>query len=66
MHKERGHVRMREIIETLSDISKVELEPRIAGRRQTMVLAPDKSKIQKLKAAIKAKEQAGLSNEKEA
>lgn len=56
MHKERGNVRMRSIIEQLSDISKVELEPRMAGRRQTMVLAPDKIKIQKVLAAKEAQE----------
>ncbi len=56
MHKERGNERMKSIIEQLSDISKVELEPRMAGRRQTMVLAPDKIKIQKVLAAKKAQE----------
>jgi translation initiation factor IF-3 len=45
MHKERGDVRMKNIIEDLSDVSKVELSPRFAGRRQTMVLAPDNAKI---------------------
>ena len=56
MHKERGNVRMQSIIKQLSDISKVELEPRMAGRRQTMVLAPDKIKIQKVLAAKEAQE----------
>lgn len=46
MHKERGDERMQEIIEKLSDVSKVETSPRFAGRRQTMVLVPDKTKIQ--------------------
>ncbi len=46
MHKERGDERMKEIIEKLSNVSKVETPPRFAGRRQTMVLAPDKTKIQ--------------------
>ena len=66
MHKERGNVRMQSIIEQLSDIAKVELEPRMAGRRQTMVLSPDKSKIQKLEAANKAMQQAESIVEKEA
>ena len=57
MHKERGHERMRDIIKTLSDIAKVELSPRMAGRRQTMVLAPDKVKIQKALAVMKSKEE---------
>jgi len=46
MHKERGDERMADIIEQLGDVSKVENEPSFAGRRQTMVLAPDKTKIQ--------------------
>jgi translation initiation factor IF-3 len=46
MHKERGIIRMNEIIEKLSDVSKLETPPKFAGRRQTMVLGPDKLKIQ--------------------
>jgi len=49
MHKERGNERMAEIIEKLSDISKVETPPKFAGRRQNMVLAPDKIKIKSYK-----------------
>jgi translation initiation factor IF-3 len=45
MHKHLGDQRMREIIERLSDISKVETPPRLAGRRMTVILAPDKPKI---------------------
>ena len=45
MHKDRGAIRMKEIIEQLADISKVETLPKFAGRRQTMVLGPDKLKI---------------------
>jgi translation initiation factor IF-3 len=48
MHKERGNERMKEIIATLADISKVETPPRFAGRRQTMVLAPDRIKIKSI------------------
>ena len=51
MHKEKGSERMAEIIEKLGDISKVETSPRFAGRRQTMVLVPDKTKIQSVLAA---------------
>jgi translation initiation factor IF-3 len=45
MHKHLGDQRMREIIEKLSDISKVETLPRLAGRRMTVILSPDKPKI---------------------
>ena len=57
MHKERGNERMSDIIEKLSDISKVETPPHFAGRRQTMVLTPDKPKIQTF-LALQAKEKA--------
>jgi translation initiation factor IF-3 len=51
MHKERGNERMDEIIEKLADISRIETPPRFAGRRQTMVLSPDNTKIKSLLAA---------------
>ena len=62
MHKERGDVRMKEIIEKLSNVSKVETPPRFAGRRQTMMLAPDKTKIQSFLDA-QANEQENLEKE---
>jgi len=49
MHKDRGAERLRGIIEQLSDISRVEVPPRQAGRRMTMILAPDKAKIEQIK-----------------
>jgi translation initiation factor IF-3 len=64
MHKERGIERMDDIIEQLADISKVETPPKFAGRRQTMVLAPDKTKIQSM-LAIQAKEQKEQPSSKE-
>ena len=45
MHRDRGDQRMREIIERLSDVGKVETQPRMAGRRMTVIIAPDKAKI---------------------
>ena len=47
-HRERGSERMREIFEQLEDIAKIELAPRMAGRRMTMVIAPDRQKVQKI------------------
>ncbi|MHC4947725.1 MAG: translation initiation factor IF-3 [Planctomycetota bacterium] len=49
IHRERGHQRMRDITEQLDDIAKVETPPRMAGRRMTMIFAPDKTKIERLK-----------------
>ncbi len=58
MHKERGNVRMQEIIGKLEDIAKVETPPKFAGRRQTMVLGPDKLKIKSYLASQASREQA--------
>lgn len=49
MHRDRGDDRMRDIIETLEDIGKVEVPPRMNGRRMTMIIAPDKAKIEAIK-----------------
>jgi translation initiation factor IF-3 len=49
IHRERGTERMQQIIEDLGDISKVEAPPRQTGRRMTMILAPDKRKIEQIK-----------------
>ena len=51
LHKERGNQRMADVIEQLSDISRVEMTPRMAGRRMSLILAPDKGKIDRIKAA---------------
>lgn len=45
MHRHLGDTRMKDIIEKLSDVSKVETSPRLNGRKMTLILAPDKSKI---------------------
>ncbi len=57
VHRHRGTQRMQEIIEELADISKVEMPPRQAGRRMTMMLAPDKPKIEQVKRRQAAKRQ---------
>ncbi len=49
VHKHRGMTRMQEIIVKLEDISKLETPPRQFGRRMTMILAPDKIKIDQYK-----------------
>lgn len=48
-HKSRGDDRMRGIIEALSDIAKVELPPRLNGKRMTMILIGEKPKIDAIK-----------------
>ena len=49
VHRDRGHKRMREIVEKLSDIAKLETPARLNGRRLSMIMAPDKPKIAQIK-----------------
>ena len=44
-YKGRGDQRMEEIAQTLSDIGRVELAPRLNGKRMSMIIVPDRSKI---------------------
>ncbi|MGI9013335.1 MAG: translation initiation factor IF-3 [Phycisphaerales bacterium] len=48
-HIDRGYKRMREIVEDLADVSKVEVPPRQSGRRMSLILGPDKQKIDQIK-----------------
>ena len=48
-HKDIGLKRLDEIINQLSDISKVEMPPRMLGPRANLVLAPDKQRIETIK-----------------
>ena len=61
-HKGRGEDRLNEISEQLSDIARVETPPKMAGRRISMILAPDKAKVEQ----YKRKKQGEKRNEKEA
>ena len=45
-HRSRGNERMQDIIERLSDVGKLETAPRLNGRRMTMIIGPDKPKIE--------------------
>jgi translation initiation factor IF-3 len=49
VHRDRGHDRMQQIIERLSDVGKLETPPRLNGRRMTMIVAPDRAKIERVK-----------------
>jgi translation initiation factor IF-3 len=48
-HKSRGDVRMADVAERLSDLGKVEVEPRLAGKRMTMIIIPERQKIELFK-----------------
>jgi len=58
LHKERGRDRMQEIIGQLADLAKVEVPPRMLGRRITMILAPDRAKIEQLRQRQAARQSA--------
>ena len=62
MHKERGFDRMKHVTETLQDVARVDMPPKLAGRRITMILSPDKNKIDRIKASLESK----AKNEKKA
>lgn len=49
MHRRLGEDRLREIQEALADIAKLEVPPRAAGRQITMILAPDRQRIETIK-----------------
>ena len=48
-HKGRGDDRMQGIMERLGDLGKVEMMPRLNGRRMIMIIGPDKPKIEQYK-----------------
>ncbi len=59
-HKDIGLDRLTDIAKDLADISKVEAPPRQAGRQMSMLLTPDKQRIETIKRRLeqeKAKEQ---------
>ena len=60
-HKDIGLDRLQDIAKELSDISKVEAPPRQAGRQMSMLLTPDKQRVEAIKRKLeaeKSKEQA--------
>ena len=49
MHKELGLERLRQICEDLGDIAKIDMAPRWVGRQTSIVLSPDKNRIDTIK-----------------
>ena len=45
----KGTQRMSEIAQELSDVGKVEMTPRLAGKRMSMIMVPDRAKIDAIK-----------------
>jgi len=65
-HKELGIERLAEIVESLSDIAKVDTPPRWMGRQASLILSPDKNKVIAYKKALEAKGEAPVDFEAEA
>ncbi len=55
-HRHSCDVRMKEIIAQLIDIGKVEVSPRMMGRRMSMIIGPDKAKVDQLKRKLEREE----------
>ncbi|MEM9066633.1 MAG: translation initiation factor IF-3 [Planctomycetota bacterium] len=51
-HKELGIDRLREVAMSLEDISKVEVPPRWAGRQASIIIAPDRQRVESIKAKM--------------
>jgi translation initiation factor IF-3 len=52
-HKELGLAHLRQVADELADVCKVEQPPRWSGRAANIVIAPDKPKIDAIKAKLK-------------
>ncbi len=64
-HKQLGLDRLKDIVNQLADVSKLEQTPRFMGKQASIILAPDKVKIEAIKRRL-AKElaaQKGISEE---
>lgn len=67
MHRELGLVRLEQICRDLSDIAKIEMDPRWLGKQASIILAPDKVKIEALKRQLaKEKQAAGIADAEDA
>lgn len=61
-HKSRGDARMEDIAQRLSDLGRVELAPRLNGKRMSMIVCSDRPKVEAFKRKEAAANPAGHSN----
>ena len=64
MHKQLGVERLRQIVDDLADISKVESPPRWVGRSANLMIAPDKPKVEAYKRQLEKEKAAKLAEGK--
>jgi translation initiation factor IF-3 len=62
-HQRIGYERLQEIVEALADVSKVEVPPKMNGRQVSMILTPDRPKVEAIRRKMDA-EKAQLKAEK--
>ena len=62
-HRNRGDERMRDIIAQLEELGKVETEPRMAGRRMSVIIGPYKRKIDTYRRKMEAEGKATEEND---
>jgi translation initiation factor IF-3 len=63
-HKQIGLDRLKEIVNSLADVSKLEQTPRFFGKQASIILAPDKVRIEAIKRKL-AKEKAAAEGKDE-
>lgn len=64
-HRDRGDERMKDIIAQLEELGKLEMEPRMAGRRMSVIIGPDKRKIEAYRKKMEAEGKATEENDPE-
>lgn len=57
VHQEIGKKLLAEVIEKLSDIAKVEMDPKFEGRHLNVMLIPDKKKVDSYKSSLKKQQE---------
>jgi len=57
-HRDIADARFRGILENLGDISKLEMMPKLLGKRMSLILAPDKTKIEAIKRKLEREQSA--------
>ena len=64
-YRDKGLTRLQEIVESLGDIARLEVAPQLNGRRMSMMLAPDRSKIEQVKRRLGVEAAPDLTAEEE-
>jgi len=62
-YRDKGLTRLQEIVESLGDIARLEVAPQLNGRRMSMMLAPDRAKIEQVKRRLGAEAAMDLTDE---